>query len=115
MKSRSEITMMIADDVFGQIYAALKESGADVLVCYLPVGSEDAAKYYAQCAIDAGVAFVNALPVFIAGTPEWQEADGTDHHAIGDGFARRLAVRSPQTTTHLERSATTPAGSHDPA
>ena len=42
---------------------------ADVLVCYLPVGSEDAAKFYAQCAIDAGVAFVNALPVFIAGTP----------------------------------------------
>jgi myo-inositol-1-phosphate synthase len=35
------------------------------------VGSEDAARYYAQCAIDAGVAFVNALPVFIAGTPEW--------------------------------------------
>ena len=53
------------------IVAALKESEADVLVCYLPVGSEDAAKYYAQCAIDAGVAFVNALPVFIAGTPEW--------------------------------------------
>ena len=43
------------------------------LVCYLPVGSEQAAKFYAQCAIDAGVAFVNALPVFIAGTPEWAE------------------------------------------
>ena len=45
----------------------------DVLVCYLPVGSEDAAKFYAQCAIDAKVAFVNALPVFIAGTPEWAQ------------------------------------------
>src|SRR3954451_7576239 len=53
------------------IVAALKEAGADVLVCYLPVGSEIAAKYYAQCAIDAGVAFVNALPVFIASDPEW--------------------------------------------
>jgi myo-inositol-1-phosphate synthase len=42
-----------------------------VLICYLPVGSEEAAKFYAQCAIDAGVAFVNALPVFLAGTPEW--------------------------------------------
>jgi myo-inositol-1-phosphate synthase len=41
------------------------------LVCYLPVGSEDAAKFYAQAALDAKVAFVNALPVFIAGTPEW--------------------------------------------
>jgi myo-inositol-1-phosphate synthase len=40
-------------------------------VCYLPVGSEEADRYYAQCAIDAGVAFVNALPVFIASDPEW--------------------------------------------
>ena len=41
-----------------------------MLICYLPVGSEGAA-FYAQCAIDAKVAFVNALPVFIAGNPEW--------------------------------------------
>ncbi|HZG94893.1 MAG TPA: inositol-3-phosphate synthase [Mycobacteriales bacterium] len=53
------------------VVAALRDSGADVLVCYLPVGSEDAARFYAQCAIDAGVGFVNCLPVFIAGTPEW--------------------------------------------
>ncbi|HEY0402944.1 MAG TPA: inositol-3-phosphate synthase, partial [Blastococcus sp.] len=51
--------------------AALRESGADVLVCYLPVGSQHAAEFYAQAAIDAGVAFVNALPVFIAGTKAW--------------------------------------------
>jgi myo-inositol-1-phosphate synthase len=51
----------------------LRENRVDVLICYLPVGSEDAAKFYAQCAIDAKVAFVNALPVFIAGTPEWAE------------------------------------------
>ena len=43
------------------------------MVCYLPVGSEDAARFYAQCAIDANVAFVNALPVFIAGTKEWAD------------------------------------------
>jgi myo-inositol-1-phosphate synthase len=53
------------------VTAALRESGADVLVSYLPVGSEQADRYYAQCAIDAGVAFVNALPVFIASDPEW--------------------------------------------
>jgi myo-inositol-1-phosphate synthase len=53
------------------VAAVLRETGADVLVCYLPVGSEAAAKFYAQCAIDAKVAFVNALPVFIASTPEW--------------------------------------------
>ncbi|MDT0164521.1 inositol-3-phosphate synthase [Actinotalea sp. AC32] len=53
------------------VVARLRETQADVLICYLPVGSEDAAKFYAQCAIDAGVAFVNALPVFIASDPEW--------------------------------------------
>ncbi|MCU1424328.1 MAG: inositol-3-phosphate synthase [Microbacteriaceae bacterium] len=51
----------------------LRDSGADVLVCYLPVGSEEAARFYAQAAIDAGVAFVNALPVFIASDPVWAE------------------------------------------
>ena len=49
----------------------LKDTQADVLVSYLPVGSEEADKFYAQCAIDAKVAFVNALPVFIASDPEW--------------------------------------------
>ena len=53
------------------VVQALKDAKADVLVSYLPVGSEDADKFYAQCAIDAQVAFVNALPVFIASDPEW--------------------------------------------
>jgi myo-inositol-1-phosphate synthase len=55
------------------VVAALREARVDVVVCYLPVGSEDAVRFYAQCAIDAGCAFVNALPVFIASTPEWAE------------------------------------------
>jgi myo-inositol-1-phosphate synthase len=55
------------------VVQVLKDKQVDVLVCYLPVGSEDAAKFYAQCAIDAKVAFVNALPVFIAGTKEWAD------------------------------------------
>jgi myo-inositol-1-phosphate synthase len=50
---------------------ALRDARADVLVSYLPVGSEQADHYYAQCALDAGVAFVNALPVFIASDPAW--------------------------------------------
>jgi myo-inositol-1-phosphate synthase len=53
------------------VVRALKDAEVDVLVSYLPVGSEEADKFYAQCAIDAGVAFVNALPVFIASDPEW--------------------------------------------
>ena len=55
------------------VVQTLRESRADVLVSYLPVGSEQADRFYAQCAIDAGVAFVNALPVFIASDPEWAE------------------------------------------
>jgi myo-inositol-1-phosphate synthase len=50
---------------------ALKEAGADVVVSYLPVGSEQAAKHYAQAALDAHVAFVNCLPVFIASDRSW--------------------------------------------
>ncbi len=53
------------------VVKALKESGAEVLVSYLPVGSEQAQKFYAQAAIDANVAFVNAIPVFIASDPVW--------------------------------------------
>jgi len=68
---RETITESDAEPV--DVVAALKEAKAEVLVCYLPVGSEDAARFYAQCAIDAGCAFVNALPVFIAGTPEWAQ------------------------------------------
>lgn len=55
------------------VVQVLKDKQVDVLICYLPVGSEAAAKFYAQCAIDAKVAFVNALPVFIAGTKEWAD------------------------------------------
>src|ERR1700730_5482371 len=55
------------------VTAVLRETKADVLVSYLPVGSEHAQKHYAQAALDAGVAFVNALPVFIASHPEWAQ------------------------------------------
>jgi len=60
-----------SDDPAVDVVAALREAQADVLVSYLPVGSEQADRFYAQCAIDAKVAFVNALPVFIASDPVW--------------------------------------------
>jgi myo-inositol-1-phosphate synthase len=53
------------------VVRALREAQVDVLVSYLPVGSEEADRFYAQCALDARVAFVNALPVFIASDPAW--------------------------------------------
>jgi myo-inositol-1-phosphate synthase len=52
---------------------ALRDARVDVVVSYLPVGSEQADKFYAQAAIDAGCAFVNALPVFIASDPVWAQ------------------------------------------
>jgi myo-inositol-1-phosphate synthase len=64
-------TITESDEAPVDIVQALKDARADVLVSYLPVGSELADKFYAQCAIDAKVAFVNALPVFIASDPEW--------------------------------------------
>ena len=53
------------------VVKVLRHSKADVLVSYLPVGSEEAQKHYAACALEAGVAFVNAIPVFIASDPAW--------------------------------------------
>jgi len=64
-------TIEESDAAVVDVTQALRAASVDVLVCYLPVGSEEAAKFYAQASIDAGVAFVNALPVFIASDPEW--------------------------------------------
>jgi myo-inositol-1-phosphate synthase len=79
------------------VVAALKASKADVLVCYLPVGSEEAAKFYAQCAIDAKVGFVNALPVFIAGTPAWaKKFEDAGVPIVGDDIKSQVGA----TITH---------------
>jgi myo-inositol-1-phosphate synthase len=55
------------------VAAALKAAQADVLVSYLPVGSEEAQRHYAQACLDAGVAFINCIPVFIASDPVWAQ------------------------------------------
>ncbi|MGY4647063.1 inositol-3-phosphate synthase [Mycobacterium sp. URHB0021] len=64
-------TIEVSDVDPVDVVKTLKDNRVDVMVSYLPVGSEEADKFYAQCAIDAGVAFVNALPVFIASDPVW--------------------------------------------
>jgi myo-inositol-1-phosphate synthase len=64
-------TIDIADAEPVDVVKTLRDAKVDVLVSYLPVGSDEADKFYAQCAIDAEVAFVNALPVFIASDPVW--------------------------------------------
>ncbi|MFB9676875.1 inositol-3-phosphate synthase [Streptosporangium vulgare] len=62
-----------SDEAPVDVVQVLKDSEVDVLVSYLPVGSEEADRFYAQCALDAKVAFVNALPVFIASDPTWAQ------------------------------------------
>ncbi len=66
-------TIEESDEEPVDVAQVLRDTRTDVLVSYLPVGSEAADRFYAQCAIDAGVAFVNALPVFIASDPVWAE------------------------------------------
>jgi len=79
------------------VVQALKDAQADVLVSYLPVGSEIADKFYAQCAIDAKVAFVNALPVFIASDPEWaKKFEDAGVPIVGDDIKSQVGA----TITH---------------
>src|SRR5919109_3298775 len=66
---RDQITESSEEPV--DVAAALREAGVQVVVNYLPVGSEIAAKHYAQAALEAGAAFVNCMPVFIASDSEW--------------------------------------------
>ncbi|MCZ6576661.1 MAG: inositol-3-phosphate synthase [Acidiferrobacterales bacterium] len=56
-----------------EVIRVLKESGAEILCNYLPVGSEEASRFYAECALEAGVGFINNIPVFIASDPAWAQ------------------------------------------
>jgi myo-inositol-1-phosphate synthase len=90
-------TIEEADGEPVDVVQVLRDSNADVLVSYLPVGSEEADKHYAQCAIDAGVAFVNALPVFIASDQEWaQKFSDAGVPIIGDDIKSQVGA----TITH---------------
>ncbi|CAB4833212.1 MAG: inositol-3-phosphate synthase [Actinobacteria bacterium] len=92
---REMITESDAEPV--DVVAELKAARVDIVVCYLPVGSDAAAKYYAQCAIDAGCGFVNALPVFIAGTPEWaKKFEDAGLPIVGDDIKSQVGA----TITH---------------
>ena len=79
------------------VVQVLKDSNADVMISYLPVGSEEAARFYAQCAIDAGVGFVNCLPAFIASDPVWARKFGeAGVPIVGDGIKSQVGA----TITH---------------
>ena len=75
----------------------LKESGAEILTNYMQVGSEEAAKFYAECALEAGIAFINNMPVFIASNPEWAEKfKKANLPIVGDDIKAQLGA----TITH---------------
>jgi len=76
-----------------EVVAALRECEADVLMNYLPVGSQEASEFYAECALEAGVSFVNNIPVFIASDATWAErfrAAGVP--IIGDDIKAQLGA-----------------------
>jgi len=62
---------VVADAEPCDVVKVLKDSGAEILINYLPVGSEQAARFYAEACLQAGVGFINAMPVFIASDPAW--------------------------------------------
>lgn len=76
-----------------EIVAALRNSGAEVMLNYLPAGSEEAARFYAECALEAKVAFINNIPVFIASDPAW-EARFTEKNIpiIGDDIKSQMGA-----------------------
>jgi myo-inositol-1-phosphate synthase len=90
-------TIDLSDEKPVDVVKVLKDNKVDVMVSYLPVGSEEADKFYAQCAIDAGVAFVNALPVFIASDPVWaKKFEDAGVPIIGDDIKSQVGA----TITH---------------
>jgi myo-inositol-1-phosphate synthase len=90
-------TIEESDEEPVDVVQALKDARADVLVSYLPVGSEEADKFYAQCALDAGVGFVNALPVFIASDPVWaKKFEDAGVPIVGDDIKSQVGA----TITH---------------
>ena len=71
----------------------LKESRTEVMINFLPVGSQAATEFYAGCALEAGVAFVNAIPVFIASNPKWAQAfTAKNIPVIGDDFKAQMGA-----------------------
>jgi myo-inositol-1-phosphate synthase len=89
-------TFMVANDPEpdqADVVGVLKKSGADVLMNYLPVGSQKATEFYAECALEAGVAFVNCIPVFIASDPKWaQRFRDRGLPIIGDDIKAQLGA-----------------------
>ncbi|MES2338903.1 MAG: inositol-3-phosphate synthase [Pseudomonadota bacterium] len=93
---KDDRTFVVANDTQAtkeDVVAELKASGAEVLMNYLPVGSQEATEFYAECALEAGVAFVNNIPVFIASNPVWAKRfEDAGVAIIGDDIKAQLGA-----------------------
>ena len=88
-----------------EVVRVLRETGTDVVVNYLPVGSEEAVRFYAECALEAGCGFVNCMPVFLASDPVWAERfRSAGLPIVGDDIKAQLgATITHRTLTDLFR------------
>lgn len=81
------------EDELEDVIAVLKETQADVLINYVPVGAEEAARFYAEACLRAGVGFVNAMPTFIVSDPEWaQKFERNNIPVVGDDIKSQLGA-----------------------
>jgi len=86
-------TFLLADEEPCGVEKVLRESGAEILLNYLPVGSEMATQFYATCCLNMGVSLINCMPVFIASRPEWgQRFQERDIPIIGDDVKAQLGA-----------------------
>jgi len=96
-EARSFVVSHALEADHAEVVRVLREAGAEIVVNYLPVGSEHAVRFYAECALDAGCALVNCMPVFIASDPAWaQRFAARGLPVIGDDIKAQLGA----TITH---------------
>ncbi|WP_409200570.1 inositol-3-phosphate synthase [Methanobrevibacter sp. DSM 116169] len=102
-KYDDEYTFVVAENDPVDVVEALKESGAEILLNYLPVGSEVAARFYAQAALDAGIAFINCMPVFIVSDSDWdRKFKDKGIPIVGDDIKAQIgATVTHRTLAHL--------------
>ena len=96
-------TFVVAKEKPVNVVEELKKSGAEILINYLPVGSQKATEYYANCALKAGVAFINCMPVFIVSDKKWAEKfEKKKLPCIGDDIKSQVgATIVHRVLTHL--------------
>ncbi len=102
-ENRSFVKSTAKEPTQADVVRILKDSGATVLINYLPVGSEQATRFYAECALEAGLGFVNCMPVFIASDPTWAKRfEDKGLPIVGDDIKAQLgATITHRTLTNL--------------